>query len=87
MSTDSNTAVNKLTTKDTEWAAKILEQAFYTDPMLSFIYGGSINKPGKLNWFLRVTFRLAALYGECLATAEKEGVLMASQYFHRDLLR
>lgn len=68
--------IDQLTTKDTDWAAKILEQAFYTDPMLNFIYGDSINKPGKLNWFFRVTFRLAALYGECFSTAEKDGVLM-----------
>jgi ribosomal protein S18 acetylase RimI-like enzyme len=68
--------IDKLTTKDTDWAAKILEQAFYTDPLLNFIYGDSINKPGKLNWFFRVTFRLAALYGDCFAAAEKDGVLM-----------
>ena len=68
--------IDKLTTKDTDWASKILEQAFYTDPMLNFIYGDTINEPGKLNWFFRVTFRLAALYGECFSTAEKDGVLM-----------
>src|SRR5262245_48451685 len=68
--------VDELTTQDTEWASKILEQAFYTDPMLNFIYGDTINEPGKLNWFFRVTFRLAALYGECFSTAEKDGVLM-----------
>ena len=44
--------------------------------MLNFIYGDKINEPGKLNWFFRVTFRLAALYGECFSTAEKDGVLM-----------
>jgi ribosomal protein S18 acetylase RimI-like enzyme len=92
MSTESNTAgvqrfhnafnpadlngIDRLTTKDTDWAAKTLEQAFYTDPLLNFIYGDSINKPGKLNLFFKVTFRLAALYGDCFATAEKDGVLM-----------
>jgi ribosomal protein S18 acetylase RimI-like enzyme len=76
MSTESKTAVNKLTTKDTYWAAKILEQAFFTDPMLNFIYGDTINEPGKLNWFFRATFRLAALYGECISTVEKDSVLM-----------
>jgi ribosomal protein S18 acetylase RimI-like enzyme len=68
--------VDKLTTQDTDWAAKILEQAFFTDPLLNFIYGDKINKPGKLNWFFRGTFRLAALYGACFSTAEKDGVLM-----------
>jgi ribosomal protein S18 acetylase RimI-like enzyme len=68
--------IDKLTTRDTDWAAKILEQAFYADPMLNFIYGDSINKPGKLNWFFKVTFRLAALYGDCFSTAGKDGVLM-----------
>lgn len=78
MVTGSNTAdrIDKLTTKDTDWAAKVLERAFYTDPMLNFIYADTINKPGKLNWFFRVTFRLAALYGDCLSTVEKDGVLM-----------
>ena len=92
MSTESNTAgvqrfhdafntgdldgIDRLTSRDTDWAAKILEQAFYADPMLNFIYGNSINKPGKLNGFFQVTFRLAALYGDCFATAEKDGVLM-----------
>ena len=68
--------VDELTTKDTDWASKILEQAFYTDPLLNFIYGDTIHEPGKLNWFFRATFRLAALYGDCFATAEKDGVLM-----------
>jgi ribosomal protein S18 acetylase RimI-like enzyme len=68
--------VGELTTKDTDWAAKVLEQAFYTDPLLNFIYGDTIGEPGKLNWFFRTTFRLAALYGDCLATAEQDGVLM-----------
>jgi ribosomal protein S18 acetylase RimI-like enzyme len=68
--------MGKLTDQDTDWAAKVLEQAFYTDPMLNFIYGDTINQPGKLNSFFRATFRLAALYGECLSTAEKDGVLM-----------
>jgi ribosomal protein S18 acetylase RimI-like enzyme len=65
-----------LSIKDVEWAAKVLEQAFYTDPMLNFFYGDMINKPGRLNWFFRTTFRLAALYGACLSTADKDGVLM-----------
>lgn len=69
-------SVDDLTTKDMEWASKILEQAFYTDPLLNFIYGDTIHKPGKLNSFFRATFRLAALYGVCLGTAEKDGVLM-----------
>jgi ribosomal protein S18 acetylase RimI-like enzyme len=68
--------VNKLTTKDTDWASEILEQAFLTDPLLNFIYDDTIDEPGKLNWFFRVTFRLVALYGECFSTAEKDGVLM-----------
>jgi ribosomal protein S18 acetylase RimI-like enzyme len=68
--------VNELSIKDIDWAAKILEQAFYKDPMLNFIYGETINKPGKLNSFFEVTFRLAAVYGECFSTAEKDGVLM-----------
>lgn len=68
--------VNELSIKDINWATKVLEQAFYTDPMLNFIYGDTINKPGKLNSFFRATFRLAALYGECFSTAEKDGVLM-----------
>jgi ribosomal protein S18 acetylase RimI-like enzyme len=92
MSTDSNMAVvqhshtafsagdlngvEKLTTEDAAWASEILEQAFQTDPMLNFIYGDTINAPGKLNWFFRVTFRLGALYGDCLSTVEKDGVLM-----------
>jgi ribosomal protein S18 acetylase RimI-like enzyme len=68
--------VEGLTTKDAAWASEILRQAFHTDPLLNFIYGDTINAPGKLNWFFRVTFRLAALYGECFSTAEKDGVLM-----------
>lgn len=62
--------IDKLTIKDTGWASNILEQAFYTDQLLNFIYGDTINEPGKLNWFFRATFRLAALYGECFSTAE-----------------
>jgi ribosomal protein S18 acetylase RimI-like enzyme len=81
MSTESkniavNNGVNEITTKDTDWAAKVLEQAFYTDQLLNFIYADTIDKPGKLNSFFRTTFRLAALYGDCLSTAEKDGVLM-----------
>jgi ribosomal protein S18 acetylase RimI-like enzyme len=68
--------VEELTTKDAAWASEILRLAFHTDPLLNFIYGDTINAPGKLNWFFRVTFRLAALYGECFSTAEKDGVLM-----------
>jgi ribosomal protein S18 acetylase RimI-like enzyme len=68
--------VVKLTTKDTGWAANILEQAFYSDPLLNFIYGDKIDEPGKLNWFFKGTFRLAALYGYCFSTVEKDGVLM-----------
>lgn len=68
--------VTEITTKDTEWASKVLEKAFYTDPLLNFIYGDTIDKPGKLNWFFRVTFRLVALYGECFSSTEKDGVLM-----------
>lgn len=68
--------VAELTTKDTDWAAKALEQAFYTDQLLNFIYGDTIHKQGKLNWFFRSTFRMAALYGVCLGTTEKDGVLM-----------
>jgi ribosomal protein S18 acetylase RimI-like enzyme len=68
--------VYEVTTKDTDWAAKVLEQAFYTDQLLNFIYADTIDKPGKLNWFSQTTFRLAALYGDCLSTAEKDGVLM-----------
>jgi hypothetical protein len=68
--------VNALTTKDTDWAAKVLEQAFYTDPLLNYIYDDQIDKPGKLNWFFRVTFRLVALYGDCFSSTEKDGVLM-----------
>lgn len=68
--------VVKLTTKDTDWASKVLEQAFYTDQLLNFIYGETIHKPGKLNSFFRGTFRLAALYGVTLGTTEKDGVLM-----------
>ena len=68
--------MDELTTKGTDWASKILEQAFYTDPMLNFVYGDKINEPGRLNWFFRVTFRYVALYGECFSTAEKDRVLM-----------
>jgi ribosomal protein S18 acetylase RimI-like enzyme len=68
--------VNVLSIKDIDWAAKVLEQAFYKDPMLNFIYGDTINIPGKLNSFFRATFRLAASYGDCFSTAEKDGVLM-----------
>jgi ribosomal protein S18 acetylase RimI-like enzyme len=68
--------IDELTTKDTDWASDILEQAFYTDPLLNFIYGDTINEPGRLNWFFRVTFRLVALYGACISTDEKDGVLM-----------
>ena len=66
----------RLTTNDTGWASELLEQAFYTDPLLTFIYADKIDEPGRLNWFFRVTFRLAALYGESFSTAEKDGVLM-----------
>ena len=68
--------VVKLTTKDMDWASKLLEQAFYPDQLLNFIYGDTIHEQGKLNWFFRSTFRIAALYGVCLGTAEKDGVLM-----------
>lgn len=68
--------VEELTKEDTAWASEILEQAFHTDPLLNFIYGDTISEPGKLNWFFRTTFCLAALYGKCLSTAEKDGVLM-----------
>ena len=68
--------VTRLTSKDTDWAANILKQAFFTDPLLNYIYGDEIEKPGKLNWFFRVTFRLVALYCDCLSTAEQIGVLM-----------
>lgn len=30
--------VEKLTTKDTDWASTVLERAFYSDPLLNFIY-------------------------------------------------
>lgn len=68
--------VAELTTKDTDWASKLLEQAFYTDQLLNFIYSDTIDEPGKLNSFFRATFRLAALYGVCLGTTEQDGVLM-----------
>jgi ribosomal protein S18 acetylase RimI-like enzyme len=68
--------VAALTTKDTDWASKLLEQAFFTDQLLNFIYGDTIHEQGKLNWFFSSTFRIAALYGVCLGTAEKDGVLM-----------
>jgi ribosomal protein S18 acetylase RimI-like enzyme len=68
--------VAELAINDTEWAAKVLEQAFYTDPLLNFIYGDTIHKHGKLNWFFRSTFRMAALYGVSFGSAEKDGVLM-----------
>ena len=68
--------LDKLTTNDTGWASEILEQAFYTDPLLTYIYADKIDEPGKLNWFFRATFRFAALYGECYSTAEKDGALM-----------
>jgi ribosomal protein S18 acetylase RimI-like enzyme len=68
--------MDQLTTEDNDWASKVLEQAFYTDPLLNFIYGDTINEPGRLNSFFRATFCLAALYGVCLGTTEKDGVLM-----------
>lgn len=68
--------VTELTTKDIDWASKLLAQAFYTDQLLNFIYGDTIHEQGKLNWFFRATFRMAALYGVCFGTAEKDGVLM-----------
>jgi hypothetical protein len=68
--------VYEITTKDTVWAAKVLEQAFYTDQLLNFIYADTIDKPGKLNWFFRTTIRLAALYGDCFSTAEKDDVAL-----------
>lgn len=68
--------MNKLTIKDTGWASKVLEKAFYTDPMLNFIYGKTINEPGKLNSFFRATFRYAALFGECYSTPDGDGILM-----------
>ena len=74
--TDKVDGVAELTTKDTDWASVVLEQAFYTDQLLNFIYGDTIHEQGKLNWFFRSTFRMAALYGICLGTAEKDGVLM-----------
>jgi len=70
------TGVEELTTEDAAWASEILVQAFHTDPLLNFIYGDTINEPGKLKWFFSVTFRLAALYGDCFSTAERDGVLM-----------
>jgi hypothetical protein len=60
--------VDELTTQDTDWASKILEQAFYTDPLLNFIYGDTINEPRKLNW---LNISVLCLYGECFSTAEK----------------
>lgn len=74
--TDKLDGVIELTTKDTDWASKLLEQTFYTDPLLNFIYGDTIHKQGKLNPFFKSTFRMAALYGVCLGTADKDGVLM-----------
>ena len=68
--------MNKLTVNDREWDSKVLEKAFYTDPMLNFIYGKTINEPGKLNSFFRATFRYAALFGECYSTPDGDGILM-----------
>jgi ribosomal protein S18 acetylase RimI-like enzyme len=68
--------IDKLTTEDTAWASNVLEQAFSTDPLLNYIYGDKIHDAGRLSWFFRVTFRLAVLYGECLSTTGKDGVLM-----------
>ncbi len=65
--------MNELTQKDADWASKVLDRAFYADPMLNFVYGDKINDQEKLNWFFRVTFRYAALYGECYSTTEKTG--------------
>jgi ribosomal protein S18 acetylase RimI-like enzyme len=69
-------SVKRLTTADTDWSSNLLEKAFYTDELLNYIYGDTIHKAGKLNWFFRTTFRLAAQYGDCLGTAEQDGVLM-----------
>ena len=55
--------IDQITTKDTDWASKILEQAFYTDPLLNFIYSDTINEPGKLNWFFRATVPIYQKFG------------------------
>lgn len=68
--------MNKLTTKDTEWVSKVLEKAFYTDPMLNFIYGKSINDPDKLKSFFRATYRYTSIFGECYSTPDGAGILM-----------
>jgi hypothetical protein len=63
-------------TEDAAWVSEVLGQAFHTDPLLNFIFGDTINAPGKLDWFFRVTFRPAALYGDCFSTVlpERQGM-------------
>lgn len=68
--------VTELTNNDTDWAARLLARAFHKDELTTFINGDTRNGQAKLDWFMRTTFRMAALYGTCLGTTEKDGVLM-----------
>ena len=66
----------KLSISDTHWAGQVLGQAFLNDPMLNFVIGDKKNKEQLITWFVTCSFRYGALYGECFATKDKDGVLI-----------
>lgn len=68
--------LKQLTNADTPWAGQVLGQAFQGDPMLNYVVGDKKNKDQLITWFVTCSFRYGALYGQCYATKEQDGVLI-----------
>lgn len=68
--------LKQLTIKDTNWAGQVLGQAFRSDPMLDYVVGDKKNKEDLITWFVTCSFRYGALFGQCFATLENDGVLI-----------
>jgi ribosomal protein S18 acetylase RimI-like enzyme len=68
--------LKQLTIKDTNWAGQVLGQAFLNDPMLNYVVGDKKNKEQLITWFVTCSFRYGALFGQCFATSDNDGILI-----------
>jgi len=68
--------LKELNLRDTDWAGQVLGKAFIHDPMLNYVVGEQKNKEQQITWFLTCSFRYGALYGQCFATHDHDGVLI-----------
>jgi GNAT superfamily N-acetyltransferase len=68
-------ALRRLTTPtELEQAARLLERAFYDDPLMLYILPDPAERAKRVGWYYDANVKHAALFGEVWATPELDGV-------------